>query len=94
MHDSIGVLVFSLLQVSLDLFRVERLEAIWLKLESFIEILQKLNVILYSLRPLLFNGQIGFITECLRSNTLAVKILIGGKCHCLVLKSQRLRFGC
>ena len=85
MYDSICILIFPFLQMPLNLLWVERLETIWLKLETFIEILQILYVILYSLRPLLFNSQISFITKCLCSNALAIKVLVGRKCQCFLM---------
>ena len=46
MNDSVGILVFSLLKVSLDLLWIESLKSVWLNLEAFIEISHVLDVVL------------------------------------------------
>lgn len=46
MHDSVGILVFPFLEVSLDLLRVESLKSVWLDLEAFVEVGHVLDVIL------------------------------------------------
>ena len=46
MDDSVGILIFSLLKVSLDLLWIESLESVWLDLEAVIEIGHVLDVIL------------------------------------------------
>ena len=50
MHDSVGILIFPLLEVSLNLLWIEGLESVWLDLEALIEVGHVLDVILDCLR--------------------------------------------
>ena len=65
MDNPVGVLILSLLQMSLNHFGVVCLKAVWLNLEAFVDFLHILNVILYCLRTLLLNCQVAqAATEC------------------------------
>ena len=57
MDDSIGVLVFTLLQVPLNLLWIKQLQAIWLQLKPIVKIWQKADKILDGLAPLLFQSE-------------------------------------
>ena len=57
LDDSLGVLIFLLLDVFLDVLRIVALQTIWLNLEAIVEVSKILDKVMHSLRSLLLFGQ-------------------------------------
>ena len=57
LDDSLGVLIFLLLDMFLDVLWVVALQTIWLDLEAIVEICKILDKVVHGLRSLLFFGQ-------------------------------------
>lgn len=97
MHDPVCVLVLPLVQMALHLAWIEGLQAVRLELEAIIEVLDVLDVVMDSLRPLLLHSEeaatIGWRRRLLLNSSFVVGLCWKDLTHreWIVLNGQEVR---